>query len=371
MRHFTSIVGESEEWRPPEAGKIRLGERDDTPEGKGKPSELEYFRFDAETHSTYPRLRELLGAEPKKLTVLLPSDDYDFCWAESYQFYGSGAGIKCEGNGQVASRKLCATCKQMVCQHYDAPRIETEVACNDRCPYRGPRKCEARGTLSVLMPEITMGGLWRMHTKSLHSRGQIRGYLHYLERIIGHLAFIEIDLYRKQIETHHAGGKQIHWVPYVRYVGDRKAVQALREAGSPMRMLGPPPAASDEGEIGEPALDGHDDGEAATPGAAEPESGPTAPLTVGNGAGGSSPPPAPSAPSREETLATLAATITASLDHAQCPKELRRETVKKFLKNTYKVEALSALTDNDVQEFFGQFDADNVDWAAATLKRPF
>ena len=213
-QNFTRIVGLSDRRRLPRLGKIRLGEKRQTDKGKVYPAALEYFRFDDDALEAFPKIAELYAdpatgeLAPKSLRIMFPSDDLGVIFPQAYKLYGSDGRLKCKGDGLDAVRMLCAQCGKMACK-CNAEARETSVQCVG-CEHRDA-DCKPMGSLMVLLPDISMAGVWQIDTKSINSIIDLNSGLDLIRSLVGRVALAPVTLYLEpRTVTVNGRGKTIH-----------------------------------------------------------------------------------------------------------------------------------------------------------------
>ncbi len=92
-----AIKGLKEQRRLPRLGKIRLGEKALSQKGNPYPKATDYFVCPPEVQAVY-------GPQPRELDVMFPVEDEDVFLNVWYKCYGSGTGLLCKGDGEVATR---------------------------------------------------------------------------------------------------------------------------------------------------------------------------------------------------------------------------------------------------------------------------
>jgi len=201
------IKGLSDERRLPRIGKIRLGERRISARtGEEYPVALDHFKFDDETRQAYPEIQEIYGLEPKELDVLLPADQQEVVFPQSYKLYGFSHGLKCKGNGERAVRFLCAKCHQLTCKHKDVERVRVEVKCP--CDLLAKGECRPVGSLMVMLPRITCAGVFQIDTGSRTNIVDLNSGIAYVRRLCGRAAMVPLKL-RRVPRLMHPGGRAV------------------------------------------------------------------------------------------------------------------------------------------------------------------
>ena len=222
MRMFTQIKGLSETRRLPRLGKIRLGIRVKRRGGNkkcthGKDDICMYCTYPKETpHFVVPlEVARVYGDKPTELDILLPVNDINVVFPQSYEYYGSSRGLKCTGDGENAMR-----------YNEDTKSMEP-VECP--CELLSEGKCQQRAHLSVILPKVSVGGIYQIDTGSYNSIVDINSSLDYVTALVGRFAMVPLKLKREPRETHHEGKKQTHYTLRIELEGDIEFLNALRE----------------------------------------------------------------------------------------------------------------------------------------------
>ena len=209
MRKFTKVKGISEVRRLPRLGKIRLGmkiKRKDVAKCSCKDG---CFRCTFPKETTYfvcpPEVQAVYGEKPTELDVMLPVNDPEVVFPQAYKFYGSSRGIKCMGDGETALRV-----------NEETGEME-EVPCPtpDNCGYcknkSGYPQCSFRASLMVMLPKVSVGGIYQIDTGSYNSAVDVNSGMDYCFGMLGRINMIPLKLRRVPRETFHDGKKRIHY----------------------------------------------------------------------------------------------------------------------------------------------------------------
>lgn len=212
---ITSIKGLSDKRRLPRLGKIRLGiKKKSMRTGAEFPEEVPYFVVPEEIKKVY-------GDKPTELDVMLPIDDIESVFPVSYKYYGSGKGLKCTGDGEIA---------------YYADEKTKEII-EKKCPCENldNSKCKQSGTLNVILHKINVGGVYQITTSSFNSIIDVASGLDYVRALVGRFAMVPLKLRRIATETHHNDKKQIHYTMQIILDASIDAINQLRS--DTMRVL--------------------------------------------------------------------------------------------------------------------------------------
>jgi len=188
---ITQVKGLSDRRRLPRLGIIRLGLKAKSKKtGNEYPTETEWFVCPEE-------VRKVFGEEPKELEVMIPINDLESVFPTAYKLYGSSRGLKCQGDGDRAYRVNDET-KEM-----------KGVACP--CQLLEEGKCKQSANLMVMIPKVSVGGIYQIRTSSFNSIVDIQSGLDYVAALVGRFAMIPLKLRRVKTETYHDGKKQSHY----------------------------------------------------------------------------------------------------------------------------------------------------------------
>lgn len=301
MRKFTKIRGEkatSDIRRLPRLGRIRGGIK--VKRKSGNSEKCNHEPKDSCMYCTAPRetphfivpleVAKVYGDAPTELDIMIPVNDLDIVFPQSYEMYGSGRGLKCNGDGEQALR-FDEESKSMI-----------EVPCP--CEFLEKKKCSQRAHLSFILPKVSVGGVYTFTTTSFHSIVDINSSLDYITSLIGRFAMIPLKLKREPRDTHHDGKKQTHYTCRIELEGNIDFLNALRENNQ--RIFAGPKFALPAPERENPALDDvpvypEDAGDttppegeqrAVSPSDVPREGGDAPPTGSGAPSGGAQPPPA-------------------------------------------------------------------------------
>lgn len=207
-QRITRIKGLSEKRRLPRLGKIRLGiKKKSSKTGAEYPAEVPYFVVPDEVRKVY-------GDKPTEIDVMFPMDDIDTIFPVSYKFYGSGKGLKCNGDGEIA-----------YCANEQTKQIE-EKKCP--CELLEQGKCKQSGNLSVILQKINVGGVYQITTSSFNSIVDLASGIDYVKALIGRVAMVPLKLRRVATETHHDEKKQTHYTLQIILDANIDAINQLR-----------------------------------------------------------------------------------------------------------------------------------------------
>jgi hypothetical protein len=237
---FTRIEGLSTIRRLPRLDKIRLGIKKVSPKtGKEYPFETDYFVCPPEVGNIY-------GEKPKELNIMFPLNDPEALFPQCYKWYGTSKGLKCKGDGISALRLNDET------QEMEERNCPCELLDNG--------KCKQRASLSFMMPQIKIGGVYQIDLSSYHSIVDINSGLDYAMAMLGgRIAMVPFKLRRVPRETHNEGKKQIHYTLVLELDIPLEYAQRIREGENIFVMQKKKYAIDPPIEYGNPAYDGKED----------------------------------------------------------------------------------------------------------------
>lgn len=245
-KRFTKIKELSQIRRLPRLGKIRLGVKAKSQQtGKEYPKETSYFVVPEEIAKIY-------GEQPIELDVMIPVEDENISFPQNYAYYGSSRGLKCSGDGERAMRTV-AFQKESEGKKADKTDMSElmEVPCT--CILAETGKCKQTGYLQVILPKISVGGVYQINTSSFNSIIDLNSGIDYVRAMVGRVAMVPLKLKRVPTETHHDGMKQIHYTLRLEFEGDIQTLNFLRE--NTHKVLEGPRLSLPVPEMENPALD--------------------------------------------------------------------------------------------------------------------
>jgi hypothetical protein len=204
---FTRINGLSHRRRYPIIGKIRLGIRALGRNGS-YPVETPYFVVPKEVQKVY-------GEKPVELDVMFPSNNPELIFPQSLRWYGNSHGLKCIGNKKQAQR-------------LDERTFRFEPR---ECPCELLEKgeCSERAQLLVMLPRISMAGLYQIDLGSSNSMIDINSYFDWMNTHIGRFAMIQLKLRRVPRHMVHKGQPRTHYPLALRFDGSAADIEELKK----------------------------------------------------------------------------------------------------------------------------------------------
>ncbi len=238
--------------RAPRLGYIGLGFRGEK-DGKRSIDEAGHFVFAEQSLQDFPEIGDLYvdrktGAlEPKRLHVMFTTGERRDIFPYAYELTGGDGRCKCRGNGQAAVRSLCAECKKMICRHYEAERMEAEVACP--CELLDQKRCRPTGRLTFMLYRATWAGVWTVGTHSWNSIKDILAGLDQIGTAAGRLAYVPLELRLVRARLRHDG--RLTWKHILKIGIDRDVAYVrgcLEDMKPPIAAFDPPDADEDKSE---------------------------------------------------------------------------------------------------------------------------
>jgi hypothetical protein len=244
FKKYAVIKELSGQRRLPRLGKIRLGLKALSQSGKEYPKEVDYFVCP-------PEVQKIYGEMPKELDVMVPINNVETVFPQAYKLYGKNRGLKCIGNGTTAMR---LNEKTQTMEERECP-----------CELMGkPGGCSLKAHLMVILPKVSIGGIYQIDVGSINSVIDINSGLAYVEALVGRFAMVPLKLRRAAKETYANGVKSVHYPLQIFLDADLGMLNALREdtkriliASSSIALPAPDAglASDDDGDISEAVVD--------------------------------------------------------------------------------------------------------------------
>lgn len=220
--------------RMPEHGRIRIGEKVQTKNGKLAPSKLKEFRFTSHDKSVLQQIAALYGGEVKawekawevkttaaEIPVVLPPEPLS---GPVYELW-SGGGCQRRCDGETA---------QIPQSGPDGAEM-VDVPC--LCVEAGALSCKPTTRLTVVLPDVSFGGGWRIESHGWHVAhempGMVEAILQFAQR-----GFTRATLALEQ-RTSVQNGKTMHYV--VPVLRPEVSLQALMDGEGGMKALAKAP----------------------------------------------------------------------------------------------------------------------------------
>ena len=216
-----AIKGLSEIRRLPRLGKIRLGIKKKTAAGVEYPSEVDYFICDPQTPSELENKKiidefdKLYGEKPKSIRIMFPVANPEVYFPQFYKRYGSGASLKCKGDGETARCGTEEFAAGLTVLRKDEMGLPIVKCLGKECPCYKRKECSEVGVLQILLPELPGAGVWQITTGSFHSIVNLNSCIDYIVAVCGRAHMIPLNLERRMQETAHNGKKSNHYILHI------------------------------------------------------------------------------------------------------------------------------------------------------------
>jgi hypothetical protein len=199
------IKGLSDVRRLPRIGKIRLGIKTQNDKGTPYPKAVDYFVCNPDQSTpehAAKAFHEVYGDKPRKLDIMIPSENKDEYFAQWYLRYGSGSGLLCKGDGE----KAVEVNKETGEMH--------EHECNpETCPWAQKNHCKAIGKFQFMLPRVPGLGVWQIDTGSYNSIVNLNSAIDFIGRLTGgRIAGLPLQLIVVPKEVQVEGRKKVVYV---------------------------------------------------------------------------------------------------------------------------------------------------------------
>jgi hypothetical protein len=237
---FTRIAGLSEKRQLPRLGKIRLGIKVKKAQAdsrcKHRPSEesCHYCTYPKEVSYFVvpPEVARVYGEQPTELDVMFPIENEFMVFPQSYKWYVA-EGLRCKGNGQTAMRRVADLAKgdrTPLDEKADVsdPNGLVEVGCT--CPLLESGECKENANLMVLLPRVSLGGVYQVNTGSVHNIIRINSNIDYVRGVMnGRISLVPLKLIRQEEEVMFESKKRKHYLLQLVLNVNLDEVRQLRE----------------------------------------------------------------------------------------------------------------------------------------------
>ncbi len=211
MNDFRSLEGTSVATWLPRLGKIRLGILMPAAGTKKEyPKETDYFVLDKDLVYR-DQIVAKYGEQPKRLLVMFASNEREEVFPQSLKAYSSVHGLVCRGNGKAAQRVEFEREKEKLVPKKDEMGARVTAPHSCPCPWLEEDKCRAIGNLMVILPEVTLTGIYGIDTGSFWSMTNLNSSLAYAQKVAGRFNDLLFWLERPARETHDGGYKATHY----------------------------------------------------------------------------------------------------------------------------------------------------------------
>jgi len=250
-----AIKGLSEIRRLPRLGRVRLGIKKVSANGKEYPSEVDHFICDPQTPSELENekivqeFKKLYGDQPKSINIMFPVANPDIYFPQFYKRYGSSTSLKCKGNGETASCGTEEFAKGLEVIGKDEMGLPIVKCLGKECPNYQKKECSEVGTLQILLPELPGAGVWQISTGSFNSIVNLNSCIEYITAVCGRAHMIPLTLERRLQETSHDGVKSKHYMLHINMDFKLADLQKFATIEPTKMLLELPPPESEKEDI--------------------------------------------------------------------------------------------------------------------------
>jgi hypothetical protein len=195
----------------PIIGKIKIGEKRKTSQGKEYPASVDYFICDSKYESYF---HEAYGDKPQSLEVIFISDDYRDSCNERYELRDDKGSLFGSGDGQIFKIWNASKNDYVTVSITDVPNV-MEMAAQKSGSKKG---WETTLTIRFVLPRIPgVFGMWQFTTKGVASSiPSIVDAFDAVQRQAGTVMNIPFDLSVEKVKSQKPGDKSVF--PVVRLV---------------------------------------------------------------------------------------------------------------------------------------------------------
>jgi len=234
------IKGLSEVRRMPRLGKIRLGIKKKKSAKDSRcqhaddamcwfcsyPIETDYFVVPPEVAAVY-------GPKPTELDVYLPTDQVEKIFPQRLAWYGAGK-LRCTGDGENAIRLFKYV---PAAEKSRYPDVEDEFELVDYpcpCPLLESDDCTRNATLNVLLPKVSLGGVYQITSGSVHSIISLNSGIDYVAALFsglpGGAAMVPLKLKRVKRQIQYRDRLATHAILEIHFEGNTEQRNLLMES---------------------------------------------------------------------------------------------------------------------------------------------
>lgn len=228
--------------RPPEAGRIRLGEKT----GSAMRS-LDKFRFTSPDQTVISQLAALYGGECK------PWNDPKANPSKQWQVHTEAAEIpvylvpdglsvwyETWAHGGVQRRCDGVMCEVPRVVGYDYEMVQQ----NCLCRVEGVRSCRPYTRMQLILPQVSFRGVWRLETKGWNAATELPGMYDMIVQLAERGGLLQAMLGIERREQRTAAGKRNFVVPRLTIVQTAEELQAGGASAGAITAGGSPAVAA-------------------------------------------------------------------------------------------------------------------------------
>ncbi len=146
-------------------GKFRLGKKGKNAKGQEYPQKLDYFRADPEDENLLGLIHELLGEKPKRLRIMLTSDDLELVFPQYLKKYGK-SGLLCKGTGGKDSEGNPLPALFRIVDKETGEAVDDYPCDPDNCEDYESGRCKRLASLSFILRDLPALRVWQIDTTS-------------------------------------------------------------------------------------------------------------------------------------------------------------------------------------------------------------
>ncbi len=146
-------------------GKFRLGKKGKNAQGKEYPEKLDYFRADPEDENLLGLIHQLLGEKPKRLKIMLTSDDVEMVFPQYLKKYGK-SGLLCKGTGGKDADGNPLPALFRVIDKETGEAVDDYPCDPDNCEDYKSGRCKRLASLSFILRDLPALRVWQIDTTS-------------------------------------------------------------------------------------------------------------------------------------------------------------------------------------------------------------
>ena len=202
MKQYTRIKADwTKRQMMPRLGKIRLGIKKVSPRtGKEYPVEVSHFVVP-------PEVAERYGPPPPELDIMFPTEDEHACFPQALKWYDRHADdptsaviLRCKGDHETAVRRKADLAEGNPEAIEELPNDNVLVRCP--CDLLEKGDCKQAGNLMVVLPQVSVSGVYQIDTGSKQNMNYINGYMsQWLRPMLDRISWVPLILKRVEETT--------------------------------------------------------------------------------------------------------------------------------------------------------------------------
>ena len=242
-----SIVGITGEKRNyfPRLGKIRLGVKRAGQGGQEYPQDVDYFVCEE-----LPEVQKVYGETPKEIVVLFPSNEQQEIFPMRLESWRASKTKGPDGkpksklwcnstDGEVATRIYvgdkdaqghAVVMRMPEDERPDPGEVFTMPCPNELCGFYISGACKGVARLNVVLPEVSISGIYQIETGSQFGRGNILDMLNWTRNMTGgHFAWkVPFLLTREPTNVTHDGKSFVKYMLTLRVIDDEERLRRVQ-----------------------------------------------------------------------------------------------------------------------------------------------